>query len=256
MFAFAQVGTTLLFVGAVLGTGASAHARGIPLFIQTGYASEEMGQIKPEHQQQLVAAGENLKAGYVYQRVACFWINIWTWGGEYALFRDAGSNIEYQPLSKEELADLIGEDPENIKPPLAYRVPFLFRIVGYAAVLGGVFLALGLALTFADKRKLKELRRDPTYQRAFEQLEKRLGPPEETTRISPKRKKKAIAEGADYLEKHDIVRADAEKHLELYIREAYPNADTSGNLEEPPSEEEPPAEERLFKRKPGGPPRA
>jgi hypothetical protein len=245
-----------MFAALTLGTGSPASAKGLPLFLQTGYTSEEMGAIKPEFQAQLAGMGGDIKAGYVYQRIGVFWINIWTWGGEFALFRNSGSTIEYEALAKEELAAMIGVDPATIKPPLSYRIPFLFRLIGYAAALGGAFLALGAVLMVVDKRKLAKLKSDPTYQRAFEQLEKRLGPPEETKRLPPKRIKKAIAEGADYLEKHDIPRAEAEKNLDLFTRETYKDADRSESVESPAAaEDEPPTEERPRKKRPQSTPR-
>ena len=80
------------------------------------------------------ATGYEVRVGYLYSHFGVFWLDLWTWGGEYCLYH--GDNV--WQLSPEEAAGLLGVEVDALGKPLLYRVP-----LGILVLLG---LGLGLGL--------------------------------------------------------------------------------------------------------------
>jgi hypothetical protein len=107
----------------LLGAG-EAQARRIPKLYTFGDTISEMGPIKPE----FIRPGGPTKVGFKYGAFGLFWLNIWTWGGEYCAFDDARG---YAPVSKSDAARLMGVAESALGKPLSYRIPWgLVIIVG------------------------------------------------------------------------------------------------------------------------------
>lgn len=214
--------TTPLFVvlAVLLGVTDEAHARrGIPLFIQTGADAAEIDDV-PEENRHLLPHPE-AKAGYVYEHFAIFWITVWTWGGDYAVYRKMG-DIEVWPATREQMAMLLGKSVEDVHPPFAYRWPFLIRIVG---ILGIGFVALvgfGAIVSAGENKKFAKLKEDPVYRKAMKILEKKVGEPAGTGHLSERRIRKCAASAGKYLLSEGIDKPEAKKNMTFIANQMYP----------------------------------
>lgn len=85
------------------------------------------------------STGHEVKVGYLYSHFGVFWLDLWTWGGEYCLYN--GDNV--WTLTPEEAAGLLGVQVDGLGKPLLYRVPLGILI------LLGLGLGYGLWLRFA-----------------------------------------------------------------------------------------------------------
>jgi len=101
-----------------------AEARGIVVWGQ----SEEITLIEE-------VDGEAADLGYKYSYFSLFWVNIWTWGGEFVAF----SGNEYSELpsqDKAEIAEVMGVEVGQISKPWAYCIPPGAAILFVLAVIG------------------------------------------------------------------------------------------------------------------------
>lgn len=83
--------------------------------------------------------GREVQVGYLYSHFGVFWIDLWTWGGEYCLYH--GDDV--WQLTPEEAAGLLGVQVDDLGKPLLYRVPLGILI------LLGLGVGLGLWRRFA-----------------------------------------------------------------------------------------------------------
>jgi len=134
-----------LFIAAliVLAVTPPAHARrhGLVL-ISHGETMKELAEVPADApvKQQYADA----KVGYRFNGFGVFWLNIWTWGGEFCVYSDEQSG--YIPGTPEEIATMAGVPVDKIKKPLTYSFPpgllVLVGIIG-AIVAGKVLKARG-----------------------------------------------------------------------------------------------------------------
>jgi hypothetical protein len=124
----------IVFTVLMFGTGeAQARKRGFTL-ITTGTALSEIGPMQKERLKDL-APDDRLLAekqgwdtvGFQYSHFGVFWLDIWNWGGEYALYNkvsEAGSVVP-----DEMAAEFLGVDVKKLGKPLNYRLPYGLMIV-------------------------------------------------------------------------------------------------------------------------------
>ncbi len=85
------------------------------------FASEEMGH-------------DGVKLGYKYDHFGLFWLDLWTWDGEYCLY--AGDT--YWSLPPDAAAQIMEQPVESLGTPFLYKFPLgLMILLG----LGGAFAA-------------------------------------------------------------------------------------------------------------------
>lgn len=110
-----------------------AEAKGI-LFITYGESITDISDLPAEARK--IINDPELHFGYRYSYIGLFWLDIWTWGGEFCLFK----GNTYQSISQEDAAKLM---PANlIKKPFFYSYPFLLLLIMLsiaAVVLLGIF---------------------------------------------------------------------------------------------------------------------
>lgn len=63
--------------------------------------------------------GHDLQVGYLYSNFGLFWLDLWTWGGEYCLYE--GDDV--LRLSPAELAEILKTTPDKLGKPLLYTFP-------------------------------------------------------------------------------------------------------------------------------------
>jgi hypothetical protein len=105
-----------------------------------------------------------VKVGFKSSYGGLFWMDFWTWGGEFCLYE--GNN--YEPIDRATAARLLGKPENELKEPFLYRFPLGLLILAVLAVLFGALLIFGAILQAIEKAKAAKLRSDPIYEKAFE----------------------------------------------------------------------------------------
>lgn len=123
----------IVFTVLMFGTGEAQAKRGFTL-ITTGTALSEIGPMKKDLLKELAPDDRMLAerqgwdtVGFQYSHFGVFWLDIWNWGGEYALYNkvsEAGSVVP-----DEMAAEFLGVDPKKLGKPLNYRMPYGLMIV-------------------------------------------------------------------------------------------------------------------------------
>lgn len=75
--------------------------------------------------------GGTIGVGYKWSYGGLFWIDFWTWGGEYCLH----VGDKYEPISPEQAAQLLGRDSPPGRPFL-YKFPLGLIILAVVALFG------------------------------------------------------------------------------------------------------------------------
>lgn len=127
----------IVLAAAFLGAG-QAHAKRIPKLYTFGPVNSEVGPIKKEalaklpreEQIQLEALGADT-VGFNYKHLGLFWLDIWSWGGEYSVYNKL-NDIPYK-ITKPQAAAFLGIEESKLTVPLSYHIPWgLVVIVGLA----------------------------------------------------------------------------------------------------------------------------
>jgi len=63
--------------------------------------------------------GHNLQVGYLYSHFGLFWLDLWTWGGEYCLYE--GDDV--MRLTPDQVAEILKTTPDKLGKPLLYTLP-------------------------------------------------------------------------------------------------------------------------------------
>ena len=77
--------------------------------------------------------GHDLKVGYLYSNFGIFWLDLWTWGGEYCLYE--GDDV--LRLTPEQVAEVMKTTPDKLGKPLLFTFPLGLLILLGAGL--GVF---------------------------------------------------------------------------------------------------------------------
>jgi hypothetical protein len=228
MFAFAR-GQCCVLAGAaalVICCSSTAHARRGFFLITHGDAIKHVGDVVPEMRPQVQAATgqtDDVQVGLLHQRFGVFWVDVWTWGGEYVLYN--GGDDVWQ-LDPEEAASLTGKTVAQLQKPLWYTVP---PGLVAAIVLGGCWaVAAGRQRKLAAARRdeLQQTADDPRYQRALASLREHYRQRDEQAaqpdfQSDPARQAQADQAAFDRavqtLADQGVAREDAERRLWLLL---------------------------------------
>lgn len=126
----------LFLLAALLFAGAgNAHAKRVPKLFTFGDDFYDLGAPKGGDGAEL--ATEGVKVGYHCQAFGLFWVNIFTWSGEYCLYKGSGLETKhYEPISQEDAAKLLGV--AKVGKPWNYSFPpgmiVLIGLVGLKVV--------------------------------------------------------------------------------------------------------------------------
>lgn len=159
------------------------------------------------------------QVGYKYGHFGVFWINFWTWGGEYCVYRDK----TYWSLTQAEAAQLLGVTASDIAPPFWYRFPFGLMLVG------GIVAVVIAAWVFGPKSPPPHpLLSDPRYAEALgivstrfnEEIERHAENPDLQDMTHEEREhwvatvhQSAVEAGIQHLISAGVERDEAEKNL-------------------------------------------
>lgn len=135
--------TAAVTLGALLLCASPAHAgRGFVLFTR-GEDISKVADIPPQLLEPVrqSTGTANPAIGYKYGMFGVFFLNIWTWGGEYVVF-DGDS---YGDLGAEGAAQMLGVSVADLPKPFTYSFPpglFIILVLGLG-VLGFILLTKG-----------------------------------------------------------------------------------------------------------------
>jgi hypothetical protein len=203
--------------------------------ITHGNTMKEYGPIvnpqkKAEYQQRY---GQDVKVGFYNDYFGIFWIDFWTWGGTFCVYTEKGDQKQYDPVSADEAAALLGKSPGELSRPCLYKYPLGLVILGGLAAL---FVPLGILGMIVEKKELR-LFDDPAYARAVGilrdrkaarrgtkarrkaaagevSLHRQESPPEPEDSGSPE---EDFREAVRFLVREGVPREEAEKNLQMML---------------------------------------
>lgn len=183
---------------------ARAEAKGILLFTH-GDTVSKLADV-PAAQQEAVRAATraNPAIGYHYSYVGAFWVDLWTWGGEYCLFE--GNRV--WTLQPEQAAQLLGVPVADLPKPLLYRFPPLLMLL----LLGAAGFGAIMVAEARKKREADGLIADPRYAQAQQILV--TTPTPEGTDVQQYRPQ-VMAAAREHLVGNGVDAATAERHVAL-----------------------------------------
>ena len=79
-----------------------------------------------------VPAGANV--GYAYSEFGVFWLNLWTWDGQWCIVNAAEDEVWALENGKAEAAELAGVDESALSKPWTYTFPPGLILIGVLAV--------------------------------------------------------------------------------------------------------------------------
>ena len=137
--ALAAVGAA--FCAAMLFRPAVAEAKGFVL-ITYGDDISKVADIPADQLEGVKqdTGASNPAIGYKYSMFGIFFLNIWTWSGEYVLYEDDN----YWDLGTEGAAQILGTAPDQLKKPLGYTIPPGLVLI-LVLIIGGVVWKLVLS---------------------------------------------------------------------------------------------------------------
>lgn len=113
----------VLLAGAIFAAPQAAEAK---FLLTTGDEIHDFGEVAAKSPN-----GEpTLKVGYIYEYYGLFWINFWTSGGQYCVYRTEEEG--YMPVPKEMAEGMLGRE---LSKPFWYRFPAGWLILAIGGVL-------------------------------------------------------------------------------------------------------------------------
>jgi hypothetical protein len=222
------IGPAFLLVAAGILCGAPEASAKI-ILITHGDTISHVGEISPnlqaQVQQNLKKSG--LKVGFHYSYFGVFWLDLWTWGGEYCVYDGQG----YAPISPDQAAFFLGKSESDLSKPFNYKFPIGLDILAGLAVIG---IIAGI-MNKRSQRKTQALFDDPRYRKAMdiftEHADKEAAaPPPEGT--APGRA--GFEAAVRYLETEGIPPQEAEKNLLRIMQTLHAAGAASGASGPPP----------------------
>jgi hypothetical protein len=137
-----------------------ASAGGI-ILITSGDTVNHVGAIHNTQIHAALRAGgwTNPAVGFKYDYFGIFWLDLWTWGGDYCVFEGK----KYSPITASQAAELMGVPESELGKPFLYRFPLgLLILVGIAAVSVPLAWVRG-----AESRRIRRLFADSRYHQAL-----------------------------------------------------------------------------------------
>jgi len=134
----------------------AAHAKGI-ILITRGDSISHLGDVAAELQ---VADLPATAVGYKYSYFGVFWLDLWTWGGTYCLYKDK----TYWELTPAQAAQLLKKSEAELGKPFLYHVPL--GLVILVVVVGGALVMK--VFEKSPEQKLDALLKEERYQKALE----------------------------------------------------------------------------------------
>jgi hypothetical protein len=140
------------------------RARGL-LLITRGETISHVGDV-PLAVQQRHAGLPSTGVGFKYSYAGVFWLDLWTWGGNYCLYKER----KFWQLTPEQAAQLLDRPVSELSAPLAYTFPLGLVILMALCVLG----VLAKLLQRLVPNPLRAVLADDRYREALEVFQAQL----------------------------------------------------------------------------------
>ncbi len=137
----------------------------IPFLITYGDSISQLAPLPSDKKAILEKATHaGAEVGYKYSYFGLFYLDLWTWGGEYCLFHEKS----FWSLKPEQAAELLGVAQDKLPKPFFYRFPSLLSLL----VLGILGLLIASRFVKSDEEEAAELIKDERYREALELFKK------------------------------------------------------------------------------------
>ena len=154
----------------------------------------------------------NIKVGYKYSYFGLFWVDFWTYGGEYCVYTNENDKTFF-PISAEVAAGMLKTTPNKLSRPFWFRFP-----PGLVAIVGIVVLLVGASvLTRRGNRRRETLLEQSEYQKA-------LAAVLDTTSGNPERER--FDDAIKELVYSGVSEAQARKNLNFLVQQQKSEATT------------------------------
>jgi hypothetical protein len=152
-----------LVVSVVLLSPSEASAK---ILITRGDVIKHIGNVAEQQRQFLAPAVRNQVAvGFKYSYFGIFWLDLWTWGGEYCIYQ----GDKYEPLTPTQAAILLNTSESELSTPFLYKCPLGLAIVVVAiAVIVPVTLVQKQRAKRRFEEHVRDLFQDERYQKALD----------------------------------------------------------------------------------------
>jgi hypothetical protein len=202
-----------LFVGLAALT-ATESAQAIPVIWGAGETIDHVRDLSPQLRAQLAGQfGGDIAIGFHYQRFHIYWLNFWTWDGEFVLYHD---KKYWKPPSDQAWTELLGGSGlAQLHRPWAYTFPP--GLVLLCTVLG---VAVLKPLLFPDDQaKAARVLRDARYQEAMKQIGDAMRSAAKSGQTGARAAyESAHASAVQFLQDQGIAAATAERNLRTILR--------------------------------------
>lgn len=153
-------------LGAMLGACPS-RAAAAPILITHGDTISDMGTVPPELRAAKMPA---TRVGFKYSYFGVFWIDLWTWNGQWGLYE--GRRFWAVPAAT--VAQFLGKNESELSPPFLYTFPLgLVLLVGF-----GVFVIGARLLHRPPPNPVRTLLEDDRYREALQVYVDRVSAPD------------------------------------------------------------------------------
>jgi hypothetical protein len=182
----------LAFAAVTLAPSTAQARRGGIILITYGDSIKDLAQVPAELAPVIEkATGQSgLRVGFKYSYFGLFWLDLWTWGGDFCLYRDRS----FIPLKPEMAAALLKTNGTPSKP-ITYTIPPLLPVLGILIVLGVI-----ASRAQAERERAKKLFSDVRYLHVmlrFDDAASRTGSLTPTTDVINEARDQLVAEGVD-----------------------------------------------------------
>jgi hypothetical protein len=160
--------TTRLLASAVAALLLAPSTSSAKFFLIThGDTISKLGDVRPEDREQVRkdTKRNDVAVGFKYSSFGVFWIDLWTWGGEYCVYSEAGEKT-YWVIPPAVAAQLLGKSEGDLGKPFNYRCPVGLLVIGGCVL---VFAPMAIRAKAAENR-VRRLFDDERYQKAMKVL--------------------------------------------------------------------------------------
>lgn len=147
-----------LALAAMLSAPADADARGIMLITH----GDQIRELVPKPGAPGSKLQQGLKVGYLNSYGGVFWLDFWTWGGGYCVYKPDNQGCE--AISPTAAAKRLGVPESELPEPFFYRFPLGLFILFVGGVLFGILALFGAIATRREDAKAADLLAEPLYQ--------------------------------------------------------------------------------------------
>jgi len=109
---------------------------------------------------------DGLKIGYVNSYGGLFWIDFWTWGGQYCVYA-AENQRECQVIPPGVAATMLGVPEDQLPTPFFYRFPLGLVILAGLGLAFGVAAAFGTYSEWSERKLARRLITQPLYEKVM-----------------------------------------------------------------------------------------